>query len=94
MKILAITRDGEEFLYKTRSARKVSARSAKTICKIVNKYKFHLEPGEKWFIYDVDKYDEAYERAMYQGFTIRNGIVTARTYYVKHYVDGIKRVRP
>jgi len=82
MKILAKTTKGREFLYNARSARKVSARSAEQILKIVNDYKFQIDTdkGETWHIYDVGQYDIAYEYAQYQAFTIRNGVVTARAY--------------
>lgn len=59
-----------------------SARSAETILKIVNEYKFLLDEtkNETWHIYEIDKYDMAYQYAQFQAFTIRKGIVTARAY--------------
>ena len=82
MKIIAKTIEGKEFIYSATSARKVSERSANKICDIVNQYKFLLDTSknEKWFIYEIDKYDIAYDYAQVQSFTIRNGIVTARNY--------------
>lgn len=82
MKIIAKTIEGKEFFYNAKSARKVSERSANKICNIVNQYKFLLDTSknEKWHIYDIDKYDIAFEYAQFQSFTIRNGIVTARNY--------------
>lgn len=75
MKVLAISVFGHEYMYKARTARKVSERSAEKICSICNDVKYQLKPGECWHIHDVDKYDTAYNYAMYQAFTIRNGIV-------------------
>ena len=82
MKIIAKTTVGHEFFYNPRTARKVSDRSADYICKVVNEYKFLLDTGrnECWHVYDIDKYDTAYDYAMFQSFTVRNGIVTARNY--------------
>ena len=82
MKIIAKTYKGKEYLYIPRTARKVSARSAEKILKVVNDYKFLLDESknEIWHVYDVDEYDAAYYYAGRQAFTIRNGIVTARAY--------------
>lgn len=78
MKVIAKTHPGREFAYITRSARKVSERSAEKILAIVNACKWDLKDGEIWHLYDVDKYDTGYDYAQYQSFTIRNGVVTAR----------------
>lgn len=43
MFILAKTTAGREFMYKPATARKVSARSADIILKVVNEYKFLLD---------------------------------------------------
>ena len=80
MKVIAKTRKGAEFMYNPRTARKVSERSAETILKVVNDHRFRLaSDSEIWHIYDVDRYDAAYEYAQFQSFTIRNGVVKART---------------
>lgn len=78
MYILAISQKGKEFFYNPKSARKVSKRSGELIADVCNKYNFLLKPGEIWFMHEIDQYDTAYEYALYQTFTIRNGIVTAR----------------
>lgn len=80
MKVLAVSVAGHEYLYKASTARKVSERSAEKICAICNEIKWRLKDGECWFIHDIDQYDTAYDYAMMQAFTIRNGIVTARNY--------------
>lgn len=82
MKVVAKAVKGKEYLYNPRSARKVSARSAEYVCKVVNEYKFLLgsADNEVWHIYDIDEYDTAYDYAMRQSFTVRNGVVTARAY--------------
>ena len=82
MKIIAKTVKGREFMYNPKTARKVSERSANYICNVVNEYKYLLgsADNECWHIYDIDKYDIAYDYAMFQSFTVRNGIVTARNY--------------
>ena len=79
MKVLAISVSGHEYMYKASTARKVSERSATQICDICNAVKYRLKPGECWYIHDVDKYDTAYDYAMYRAFTIRNGIVKDRS---------------
>ena len=76
MLILAITNEGQEFIYNARTARSVSKKSARLICDIANENKYKLKPGQKWHIYDVDKYDIAFDYAMRQAFRIRNGIVS------------------
>lgn len=76
MLILAITNEGQEFIYNARSARAVSKNSASKICDIVNEYKYKLKAGQKWHVYDVDKYDIAFDYATRQAFKIRRGIVS------------------
>lgn len=76
MLILAITNEGQEYIYSARSARAVSKKSARLICDIANENKYKLKPGQKWHIYDVDKYDIAFDYATRQAFRIRNGIVS------------------
>lgn len=80
MKILAKAIKGKEFMYNVRSAHKVSARSAMVILDIVNEYRFQLKENEVWHLYDVDEYDTAYDVAQFQSFTIRNGVVSAKSY--------------
>lgn len=80
MKIVARTQIGREFVYSTASAHSVSERSAETICNILNEYKYHLNDGECWFIYDIDRYDRSYDFACFQYFKIRKGVVSE----VKH----------
>jgi len=76
MKIVARSVKGQEFLYNAKSAHKVSDRSAKTICDILNKSTYMLMGGEVWHIHEVDSYDNAYYYAQEQSFTIRRGVVT------------------
>lgn len=82
MLVLAMSLKNQEYLYKARTARKVSKASAETICKIVNEYKFlySCHPGYVWAVHEVDKYDSAYDYAQLQDFTIRKGIVKARNW--------------
>ncbi len=81
MKILAKTHKGAEFMYNACSAHAVSERSAGKILEIINahNYKINPEKGETWHIYDVDQYDNAFYYAQSQKFTIRRGIVSARS---------------
>lgn len=78
MLVIAKSLEGREYLYNPRSARAVSARSAKKILEVVNRYRYQLKDGETWYIHDVDQYDAAYDYAQYQAFRIRNGIVSDR----------------
>lgn len=82
MLVIAKSIKGKEFLYNPKSARKVSKASAEKICKIVNEYKFLLGSNENevWHIHEVFECDAAYNYAQFQSFTIRNGIVTARSW--------------
>lgn len=82
MKIIAKTIQGKEFMYKPPTARKVSARSAEVILKVVNEHKAILGAAENeiFHIYDIDEYDTAYFYASRQAFLIRNGVVTAISY--------------
>ena len=69
MKIVAITTDGQEFLFKVRTAHKVSTAGAEKICKILNHIRYNLKSGaEKWWVYEIDKYDMAYDYAVTQDF--------------------------
>ena len=82
MLVLAMSKAGQEYIYKPNTARQVSKASAKKICDIVNEYKFLFtcHPGYVWHIHEVDKYDSAYDYAQYQKFTIRKGIVKSICY--------------
>ena len=80
--ILALAVEGKEYMYYSRTARRVSKASAQKICDIVNKHKFLFEcyPNCVWHIFEVDDYEPAFDIAEYQSFTIREGIVTARNH--------------
>ena len=81
MKIVAITNIGAEFLYSAKTAHKVPKASANTICNILNQVRYNLTEGsQKWFVYDVDEYDRAYDYAQSQSYSIRNGIVKRNFY--------------
>lgn len=77
MKIIAKTREGKEYMYYPKSARKVSANSAEKILTVLNSVRWNLYDGQIWHVYDVDEYDAAFSYAQYQKFTIRKGIVKA-----------------
>ncbi len=69
MKIVAITREGAEFVYKASTAHKVSKAGAERICSLLNKARWDLKhPDEKWFVYEVGRYDIAYDIAERQKF--------------------------
>lgn len=69
MKIVAITNNGQEFLFKVKTAHKVSNAGAEKICKILNHIKYQLKAStEKWWVYDIDQYDMAYDYATMQDF--------------------------
>lgn len=78
MKILALAQKGHEFMYCASTARKVSNASAEKIRDIANEneYLFKKYPNSVWHIFDVDKYDTAYDYAQFQSFKIRKGIVS------------------
>ena len=68
MTILAITRPGEEFLYKVATAHNVNQAKAKKIADMLNNAKYMLKDGEIWYPYEVDEYDTAYDFAQFQRF--------------------------
>lgn len=69
MKIVAITNNGQEFLFKVKTAHKVSNAGAEKICKILNHVRYKLNsPTEKWWVYEVGQYDMAYDVAVMQDF--------------------------
>ncbi len=80
MLVIAKSKAGHEFIYNAASARKVSARSAETILKVLNDMRWRLKDGEIWHIHEVDEYDNAFYYAQRQAFTIRKGVVSARCY--------------
>ena len=75
MIVLAKAVLGHEFCYNAHSAHAVSKRSASKIRDVLNENKYLLKENEIWHIYDVDQYDNAYDFAATQKFTIRNGVV-------------------
>ena len=82
MIIVAITTKGKEFLYSARSAHEVSKRSARKIVDVLNKYRVLLKnDSDIWHIYEVDKYDMAFDYANDQKFTVYNGIVRRKYSY-------------
>lgn len=81
MLIAAKTIKGKEFLYNPKTAHKVSKRSGKRIVDFLNSCAWKCNPGEIWFVYEIDKYDQAFEIAQFQSFTIRNGNLYHSTAY-------------
>lgn len=79
--IIARAVKGKEFLYNPKTAHRVSERSAKTICEILNRCSFKLSEGQIWHVYEADYYSEAYDYAETQRFTIRNGVVSRKYSY-------------
>lgn len=78
MKIVAIAEKGREFIYITRTAHKVNAAKAARIVELLNAAKYKLPDAEKttWFIYDVDRYDNAFYYAEGQSFTLgKRGLI-------------------
>ena len=75
MLVVAMSCKDHEFLYKPSTAHKVSKASAQKICDILNQYKYRLVGNSVWHIHEVGMYEDAYDYAQYQRFTIRKGIV-------------------
>lgn len=76
MYILAQTQKGKEFLYSPSTAHKVSKNSAEKIKDTLNQLKYKIKSDSQvWHIYEVDRYDAAYDYAMFQRFTIRNNTI-------------------
>lgn len=71
--IIAITRDGSEFVYKSSSVHSVPAKSAAKILDILNTEKYKLAHGEKWFIYSVPEWELKYSAASFQSFRFHSG---------------------
>ena len=75
MTIIAKTTEGREFMYSSRSAHAVPKASARKICDICNEYKYRIEDGEKWHIYEIDEYDKANYFASIQHGRVYRGVV-------------------
>lgn len=76
MFILAISKKGAEFAYNARTAHKVSKASAEKIKTVLNKLRYKLTRDDQvWFVHEVDQYDQAYDFAEYQRFTIYKGMI-------------------
>lgn len=76
MYILALAKKGAEFMYNPKTAHQVSKNSAEKIKNVLNQLKYKIKSdGQVWHIYEADRYDAAYDYAMFQRFTIRNGII-------------------
>lgn len=73
MTILAKTITGKEFIYSARSAHKVNKKNAEKIAECLNNCGFMLKDGEKWHVYEVDQYDNAFIWAEDQTFYITKG---------------------
>lgn len=83
MKIVAITKDGSEFIYSAKSAHRVAQNKITYVLDVLNKYRYLLKDDtEKWFVYDIDEYDKAYAYSAYQRFAVsKTGIVKDKPTY-------------
>lgn len=73
-KFVAITTEGEEFLYYANSAHAVPQVHAEQICSILNKCRYKLKNGQKWHLYALENgYGEEY--TMFQSFKFYKGIL-------------------
>ncbi len=71
MKVLAITNNGTEFVYMPRSAHKVAQNKIDFVLDVLNKHRFMLTSDtQKWYAYEIDEYDSAYDYAQYQRFSV------------------------
>ena len=75
MTIIAKTQPGREFIYNAKSAHKVSKEKALYICETCNEHKYRLNAGEKWKVYEIDEYSQAYDYALQQHGRVYKGIV-------------------
>lgn len=80
IKVIAKSYIGKEYIFSEKTAHKVSKNSAEKILKVLNSVRWNLKDGEVWHIYDVYEYDNAYEIAQTQKFSIRKGIVKHISY--------------
>ena len=71
MKIVAKTIDGKEFIYSAHSAHRAPAKRIKEVLEILNENRYKLKDGEKWWIYEVDQYDDAFYYSENQRFGFR-----------------------
>lgn len=74
-KFVAIAVEGAEYCYLYNSAHHVPAASAAYILQVLNHYKYKLDPGQVWHIYDDDGYSIASDYAEQQRFSVYRGIV-------------------
>jgi hypothetical protein len=58
-KLIAKTIDGKEFLHTKKNTFFASA-NAKKIADILNKSKYDIKTGEKWYVYDYDYMQQFY----------------------------------
>ena len=76
MYILVQTQKGKEFIYSPSTAHQVSKNSAEKIKNVLNQLKYKIKnEGQIWHTYEVYEIDIAYNYAMFQRFTIRNGVI-------------------
>ena len=75
MLIIAKTVKGKEYYYGVKTAHKVSMAGSEKILEVLNRVRYQLGDGQTWHIYEIDRYDTAYDYAEFQKFTIRKGIV-------------------
>lgn len=69
-KFVAITNEGSEYMYRTRSAHNVPIAKARAICDLLNRARYELRPGEVWHVYNDESNDPF---AAQQRFTFRSG---------------------
>lgn len=82
MIIIAKSVKNAEYLYSARSAHKVAqnAKTANTICELLNKIRWQLADDQVWYAHEVDRYDTAFEYAQYQRFSYgKSGLKEVRS---------------
>lgn len=75
MKVIAKSCKGHEQFYISKSAHSVSARSLDYVLRVLNECKYNLADNEVWYVHEIDRYDNAYDLAMVQKFTVYKGVV-------------------
>ena len=78
MTIIALAEKGREFCYITRTAHKVSERKARKIADRLNELNYKTDANHHWWVYEVDRYDSAYDYASFQEFISGKRGITRR----------------
>lgn len=80
MYCIAISVKGAEYMYRAKTAHRVSKASGQKIADALNEARYQLKDNEVWHVHEIDRYDFAYPFADAHAFKVYKGSIRRYTY--------------